>query len=153
MTDYIKDIRSKVGHEEIILNFAGGILVNNRNQILLQKRADLNYWGLPGGALEFGETAEKTCIREFQEETGLKVTVDNLLGISTNHIQHYPNGDTAQAIVVFFLVNSVSGVINDKNDETLSLDYFSANNLPEIFNQQHRHAIDCYFNHAYPYYE
>lgn len=35
--DYIKTLRQKVGHEPIILNFAGGILANDQNEILLQK--------------------------------------------------------------------------------------------------------------------
>lgn len=50
--------------------------------------------------MEFGESAEEACVREFLEETGLKVKVKSLLGVSTNFIQHYPNGDVAQAVVI-----------------------------------------------------
>lgn len=71
-----------VGHEPQILNFAGRILVNEKNEILLQKRSDFNLWGLPGGAIEFGESAEEACVREFWEETGLKVKVKSLLEVS-----------------------------------------------------------------------
>ncbi|CAI2578318.1 hypothetical protein AKUH3B101J_04550 [Apilactobacillus kunkeei] len=31
MADYIKNIRTKVGHNPIILVFAGGILANDKN--------------------------------------------------------------------------------------------------------------------------
>ena len=34
--DYIRYIRGKVGHDLIFLNFAGGIVYNERNEILLQ---------------------------------------------------------------------------------------------------------------------
>lgn len=36
--DYIKNLRQRVGHEPLILNFAGGILVNEKNEILLPKK-------------------------------------------------------------------------------------------------------------------
>ena len=77
--DYIKNLRQKVGHQPLILNFAGGILINDQDEVLLQKRADVKSWGLPGGAMEFGESAEQACVREFLEETGLKVRVKSLL--------------------------------------------------------------------------
>lgn len=35
--DYIKSIRNKVGHDPVILVFAGGILTDPDNRILLQK--------------------------------------------------------------------------------------------------------------------
>ncbi|MET3559182.1 ADP-ribose pyrophosphatase YjhB (NUDIX family) [Streptococcus rupicaprae] len=47
--DYISYIRSKVGHDKIMLTFAGGILTDDAGRILLQKRGDFGKWGLPGG--------------------------------------------------------------------------------------------------------
>ncbi len=44
MPDYIKYIRSKVGHDEIFLVFAGGIVSNNKGQILLHQRSDSKLW-------------------------------------------------------------------------------------------------------------
>ncbi len=149
--DYIKTLRQKVGHEPIILNFAGGILANDQNEILLQKRSDFNAWGLPGGALEFGESAQEACVREFLEETGLKVKVKSLLGVSTNFIQHYPNQDVAQAVTIEFIVELVEKMSKEISSETLELKYFSKDKLPKIFNKQHRLFIDHYFNEDYPF--
>ncbi len=145
--NYIKTLRQKVGHEPIILNFAGGILANSKNEIFLQKRSDFNAWGLPCGALEFGESAPKACVREFLEETGLKVRTKSLLGVSTNFIQHYPNQDVAQAVTVE-LVEKMSKEISS---ETLDLKYFSKDKLSKIFNKQHQIFIDHYFNEDYPF--
>lgn len=61
MADYIKDIRHLVGHEPIILNFAGGVLANEQGQILLQQRSDFTGWGLPSGTMEFSESAAAAC--------------------------------------------------------------------------------------------
>ena len=145
--NYIKTLRQKVGHEPIILNFAGGILANDQNEILLQKRSDFDAWGLPGGALEFGESDQEACVREFLEETGLKVRTKSLLGVSTNFIQHYPNQDVAQAVTVE-LVEKMSKEISS---ETLDLKYFYKDKLPKIFNKQHQIFIDHYFNEDYPF--
>lgn len=153
MTDYIKDIRQKVGHTPIILTFAGGVLVNKSNEILLQKRSDFKTWGLPGGALEFGETAEEACVREFLEETGINVKVKSLLGISSNQIQHYPNGDTAQSVLIMFLVEKVETITKEISPETIELKYFRSNNLPIIFNEQHKKIIDRFYQGKIPFYD
>ena len=151
--DYIKNLRKKVGHEPLILNFAGGVLVNDQDEILLQKRSDFKSWGLPGGAMEFGESAQETCVREFLEETGLKVKIKSLLGISTDFIQHYPNGDVAQAVVIEFLVELVDQRNKKPDSETLELKYFSKDNLPDIFNKQHLKFIEHYYQGDYPFFE
>jgi ADP-ribose pyrophosphatase YjhB (NUDIX family) len=62
MMDYIKWIRSKVGHETIILNFSGACITNENGDLLLQKRSkDEEAWGLPGGAVEVGESIEEAA--------------------------------------------------------------------------------------------
>lgn len=132
--DYIKTLRQKVGHKPIILNFAGGILANDQNEILLQKRSDFNAWGLPGGALEFGESAQEACVREFLEETGLKVRTKSLLGVSTNFIQHYPNQDVAQTVTIEFVVELVEKTSKEVSSETLDLKCFFKDKLTSNIN-------------------
>ena len=81
--NYIQWIRSKVGHEKIILVFAGGYILNEKSEVLLQRRGDTNMWGFPGGAIELGETPEMAVIREVKEETGLCLTSYKMRGIVT----------------------------------------------------------------------
>ena len=126
-------------------------MANSKNEILLQKRSDFNAWGLPGGALEFVESAPKACVREFLEETGLKVRTKSLLGVSTNFIQHYPNQDVAQAVTVEFVVELVEKMSKEISSETLDLKYFYKDKLPKIFNKQHQIFIDHYVNEDYPF--
>ncbi|AIQ45760.1 NTP pyrophosphohydrolase [Paenibacillus sp. FSL R7-0273] len=141
-TNYIKWIRSKVGHDLIFLNFAGGIICNERNEVLLQRRGDSDQWGFPGGAMELGESAEETAIREIYEETGLKVKAEHLIGVYTKYYHQYSSGDRAQTISFFFQCKHIQGELTIDGNETLELRYFSHNELPQLFAQQHQDAYE-----------
>ncbi|WP_084676250.1 NUDIX hydrolase [Carnobacterium pleistocenium] len=145
--NYIKWIRNYVGHKEIILNFSGGIVTNEKNEVLLQLRADKQLWGLPGGAVEKGESVEQAAKREVTEETGLQVEVDSLLGIYSAYFDTYPNGDKAQTITTMFIFKVIRGeLVAGDIEETLELKFFSQKNLPEIANKQHKDAIQDFFS-------
>ncbi len=138
--NYIKWIREKVGHEKILLNFAGVCILNQDNEVLLQKRGDKNKWGFPGGALEIGESIEECAIREVKEETGLDVEIEYLIGVYSLYFDKYPNGDEAQCITHFFKGSPIGGTLMIDQSETLELKYFKFNECPSLVNQQHE---DC----------
>lgn len=135
--DYISWIRSKVGHEKIILVFSGGCLFDEEGKVLLQKRGDSGKWGFPGGAIELGETPEMAAIRELKEETGLDVVVESLIGIYTDSDMAYPNGDAAHSIMIAFRLKAIGGALKCDHSETIELKYFPINKLPEMFCKQH----------------
>lgn len=146
--NYIKYIRSGMGRKIIFLNFVCGGLFDNKGQLLLQKRGDTKSWGLPGGAIELGESFDQALKREFREETGLKITSTRLIGVYTGKSQtiKYPNGDICQPIVVLYGVKASSKVsISKRDSETLELSFFAHNKLPKITNKQHEEMIsDCF---------
>ena len=77
------------------------------NKILLVKQEvtpDRN-WSLPGGTLETGESLENCIVREMEEETGLKISVDKLLYIADRI------NDKMHVLHITFLVNRISGEI------------------------------------------
>lgn len=137
MADYVHEIRKLVGHRPMILNTAAGILVNDRNEVLLNERVDTHNWSLPGGYLEYGETYAQACVREYQEDSGIEVEVVSRIGIFDQGEIHYPNGDIVQSISGLFLVRQVGGQpLNHQTNETLSLKYFPFAQLPPLLNQQ-----------------
>ncbi|MDY3103929.1 MAG: NUDIX hydrolase [Prevotella sp.] len=147
--NYIKWIRSKVGHDLIILNFAGGCIRNEHGDILLQKRSDKNVWGFPGGAIEIGERAHEAAIREIKEETGLDVLPKKLIGIYTGYFDDYPNGDKAQVISIFFDMEIKGGNLDDRNSESLELKFFDEKKIPKLVNKQHEDVLLDIVNRRY----
>ncbi|HEK9098572.1 TPA: NUDIX domain-containing protein [Streptococcus equi subsp. zooepidemicus] len=147
--DYISYIRSKVGHDKVILTFAGGILANDEGKVLLQLRADKKTWAIPGGAMELGESSVAACQREFYEETGITVEPLRLLNVYTNFEETYPNGDKVQAVVMLYevIAKADKAITDYQNDETLRLGYFSREEIAELssISDKHRLMLAEYF--------
>ena len=151
--DYISYIRSKVGNDKVIMNFAGGILADEEGRVLLQLRGDKKTWAIPGGAMELGETSLQAAVREFYEETGIAVEAKRLLNVYTNFDESYPNGDKVQTVVFLYELQALENVdiSNFHNEETLRLGFFSKEEIAELENvsDKHRLMLDEYFSDSF----
>jgi len=65
-----------------IIRAASILIENGRICLVKQEVTDTRHWALPGGKLEPGETLSECIAREFEEETGLKVRVRELLYVT-----------------------------------------------------------------------
>lgn len=54
------------------------VAVWHKDEILLVKSSYLNYWSLPGGYVQSGETAVQAALRELEEETGMSMEASAL---------------------------------------------------------------------------
>ncbi len=111
-----------------------GVVVRGPEEaILLEKRRDCGWWGLPGGKVEPGESLMDTAVREVLEETGLTVEITHLIGVYSNpdgRIVTYPdNGDVVQLIDVVVGARVLSGRIRC-SEESEDVRFFSASQLP-----------------------
>jgi ADP-ribose pyrophosphatase YjhB (NUDIX family) len=113
---------------------ASGIVVNEKGEILLQKRADNGQWGLPSGYVDIGESVEHGAIREIWEETGIHTQVNRLVGIYSdpqhNVIAAYPDGSLIQFAIVVFECEYLSSQLRI-SDESTDIGYFPPDNLPD----------------------
>lgn len=94
-------------NEKIVrVGLAVYILRENKILMLLRKGKHApDFWGLPGGHLEFGETPEECAYREVAEEAGVKIK-NVRFGWITNDIF----SDTEKHYVTFHMVaDYVSG--------------------------------------------
>lgn len=143
---YILDLRKVVGHRPLIMTCAGVLIVNEKNELLLQKRADNGLWGYPGGSMELGDSFESCAAREVLEETGLVceelVPYMNLSGESVHYT--YPNGDEIYAAEAVFLCRKYHGKLRMQEEEVDKLQFFSPEEIPgrEQLNPNNRLPIE-----------
>jgi ADP-ribose pyrophosphatase YjhB (NUDIX family) len=72
----LHELRRLLMHESHVRPVAAvGALIAHRGKLLMiRTRKWSNKWGIPGGKIERGETAEEALCREVHEETGLGLT-------------------------------------------------------------------------------
>ena len=69
-----------------------GVIADAGEMLVLKRAPRMSYkpgsWDLPGGHLKIGEMFEECLAREIEEETGLRVRIDRLLGLH-NSVEPY----------------------------------------------------------------
>lgn len=128
------------------------IIRNEHGEILLQRRSDNSKWGLPGGCKDLGEELEDTALREVYEETGIKITREDLVLIAAlsgkRRKKVYPNGDIVDNVSIIYLVDVSSKEINIKiDDESIELKFFSIDDLPPTEYIHDDDEIDAYIDY------
>src|SRR6266571_9535745 len=79
------------------------LIFDQGDQILLSHRRDIDWWNLPGGGMEFGETVDESLCREVREETCLEVKVDRLVGVYSK--------PQKQEVVLTFICQVIGGTL------------------------------------------
>ena len=133
ISDYLKDLRSKVGHQLLQVPSVAAVVRDEKNRILLQKTSE-NNWSLPAGAIEIGESPARAIVREVWEETNLIVRPLRIVGVfggEDGFRYTYSNGDAVEYTVILFECETVGGELG-KGDETLKLEYFPPEKMPKL---------------------
>ncbi len=97
-----------------------GVIIEN-GKVLLGRRRDIDWWNLPGGGMELGETVDEALRREVLEETGLEVRVGRLVGVYSK--------PQKQEVVLTFLCHVEGGALME-TEELRECRYFAPDNLP-----------------------
>lgn len=113
---------------------AGGLVVQEgpggmRKALLIQRGEEPNRggWTIPGGFVEFDETADKAVVREVEEETGLQT---RNLGMAAYRNRANP-GDNSSYVV--FLLEVTGGELRTEPDpEIAQVGFFSLEEMQEM---------------------
>ena len=144
MGPYLESLRSLIGPQCILLPGVRAIILNDRGEVLLQRRTDLACWGLPSGSVELDETALQALKREVREETALEVRQAEPMALYSGPSQRfrYPNGDEIQCFSVAFIVREWSGEPKADGIEGSEVRFWPMDALPQDLVTIHARTLD-----------
>ncbi|MFK5977856.1 MAG: NUDIX domain-containing protein [Rhizobiaceae bacterium] len=146
-SSYVGQLRKIIGNHLLLLPGARIVIQDEQQRILLQKRSDFNVWGLPGGNAEPGEDILSIIKREVEEETSLRVLDARPFGFGSSPSLEtitYPNGDQAQHFVLDFFCLRFEGTVKAADDESLDIEWFPIDQLPDDILPNMRESIKAY---------
>lgn len=105
------------------------IFDENLNFILIKRKNDpyKDYWALPGGFVEYGESVETAAVREAKEETSIDVELKDLVNVYSE-----PNRDPRGHTIT--IAYTAKGNIDDRraDSDAKEIGVFSSEKLNEI---------------------
>ena len=146
MGTYLESIRSRLGPQCILLPGVRAIILNGQGDVLLQRRTDLDCWGLPSGSVELDETALEALKREVREETALEVLRAEPMALYSGPTQRfrYPDGGEIQCFSVAMIVREWAGEPKADGVEGSEVRFWPLDALPADLVAIHRETLADY---------
>ena len=130
---YINEIRKYVGHKPLLTVGAWILVINEKEEVLMQLRTDFNSWDFPGGTMELGETIEEVAKRELKEETNLDIDELEIIDVFSGEdtYRKYPNNDELYVVSILCEVRKYHGDLKINDGESKVLKWFKKDEIPD----------------------
>ena len=112
---------------------AFALIFDEGDRVLLCHRTDRDAWNLPGGRVEQHESPWATVVREVEEEVGLLVRVERLLGV-------YSVAERTDLVLNFHCV--VIGGAERQSEEADEICWFDRKSIPSNTLPRHAERIE-----------
>lgn len=114
--DYYNDPQAPPANSLVVA--VAAIVRDDDGRVLMIERTDNNFWAVPGGAQDLGETTREAVIREVQEETGIEVEVTGIVGIYSDpgHVIAYDDGEVRQEFSIAFHARPIGGELRTSSE-------------------------------------
>ncbi|NTW72608.1 MAG: NUDIX hydrolase [Eubacteriaceae bacterium] len=106
------------------------VVFDEKGRFLMVKEKVDGKWTLPGGFCDVGYSPSEIAVKETQEEAGIDVKPVKLLGVLDKTKHGHPKS-IYYLYTIFFLCEKTGG-IEAPGMETLDVDYFAIDALPEL---------------------
>jgi ADP-ribose pyrophosphatase YjhB (NUDIX family) len=130
--EFVLTLRAKIGHDPLPLPGVTAVVLDDRNRVLLVRRADNGQWTLITGCLDPGEQPAAGALREIMEETAVVATVERLLSVTALDMITCPNGDLVHWYDTALRCRYVSGDARVNDDESVDVGWFEVDAVPEL---------------------
>ena len=126
----------------------GIVVENDSGLILVEKRigAHAQYWSIPGGHLELGETFESGAKRELNEEFDLEIEELEVLGVTNNLRTYRTEGLHYISIVIWALKYKGQPRIMEP-DRCAAFEWVDPHNLPTPHFDASELSVRCFLEH------
>jgi ADP-ribose pyrophosphatase YjhB (NUDIX family) len=115
------------------------IEIESKGIVLIKRKNPPYGWAIPGGFVDYGESLEKTAVREAKEETNLDVKL-----IKQFHTYSDPRRDQRHHSISTVYIAKAKGKPKAK-DDALKIGIFNESNLPDKIAFDHRSILKDYF--------
>jgi len=105
--------------------------------LLVKQDYGQQYWSLPGGVVEVGESIEQAAIREVCEETGLNINLTHVVGLYSKPQEN--------ALAITLAGEITSGELKPDN-EILECRFFPSDQLPTQVRSHFRQRVDDFLD-------
>ncbi len=109
------------------------LIFDEEGRILLGHRRDIDWWYLPGGGMEAGETVDEALRREIFEEIGVEIEIGQLVGVYSKPLKN--------EVMLTFRCHITSGTPTE-TEEIRACRYFAPHELPANTLPKHRQRVE-----------
>ena len=133
ISTYIKNLRTRIGTETIFMPAVMAIVFNRAGEVLIGRDRGTGTWHAIGGALEPGEEPAACAVREVKEETGIDVTVEQLVGVYAGPFIRYANADQVHYVTIAIKCRAIDDSQRPRvsDDELSEVRFCPIDQLPE----------------------
>ncbi|MFG2811874.1 NUDIX domain-containing protein [Streptomyces sp. NPDC048410] len=130
--EFITELRATAGTQLLWLPGVTAIVFDDEGRVLLGRRTDTRKWSVVGGIPEPGEQPAACAVREVFEETAVHCVPERVVLVQALQPVTYGNGDMCQYMDITFRCRAVGGEARVNDDESLDVDWFAVDALPEL---------------------